>query len=251
MKPNNTSPKNWVLIRGLIRSKYHWGSFPEKLKTKLKAERVECTEVPGNGYFSEQNTPDEIDMVISALRKQISFKSESFGIIGISLGGMLATKWAQLYPDEVSHLVLINSSSSLSPFYKRLNPANYAKIIKNLAIANPAAMEKFILSATSNKKEFWLALLNDYIDFQKQHKVSLNNIIKQLQLTSQVDFLNTPKSKNLILTSKADRLVSSDCSTAIANAWNCKIYYHDEAGHDLPLDAADWIIEKINLDQTF
>ncbi|MEQ1722449.1 MAG: alpha/beta hydrolase [Pseudobdellovibrio sp.] len=245
MTVSSTRPKNWIFIRGLIRSKFHWGNFPELFKTQLNAENVECIEVPGNGYSSEQITPELIDVVISELRKQVSFKSESFGIVGISLGGMLATKWAQLYPDEVSHLVLINSSSSLSPFYKRLNPTNYAGIIKNLAIANPAAMEKFVLNATSNNKEIWLPLLKDYTDFQKKHPVSLNNFIQQLKLTSQVDFLNTPKSKNLVLTSKADRLVSYECSESIAEAWKSKIYYHDSAGHDLPLDDANWVIKKI------
>lgn len=242
---NNSMPQNWVLIRGLIRSKYHWGTFPEKLKKDLNVNAVECVELAGNGYLSDHFTPEEINQAVDDLKQQLPKDFKNFGIIGISLGGMLATKWAQLYPAEVSHLVLINSSSSLSPFYKRLNPAQYAGIIKNLAIFNPSAIEKFILSATSNKKENWLPLIKDYSEFQKNHPVSLNNFIQQLKLTSQVDFSETPKCSKLVLASTADRLVNFECSKAIAEAWDCPIEFNDHAGHDLPLDDAQWVINQI------
>lgn len=245
MTSANQQPENWVLIRGLIRSKYHWGSFPEKLKKELNLKSVECVELAGNGYLADQFTPDTIEQALVDLKKQLPSDFINFGIIGISLGGMLAAKWAQLYPQEVSHLVLINSSSSLSPFYKRLNPAQYAGIIKNLAIFNPSAIEKFILSATSNRTENWLPLVKDYSEFQKNHPVSLNNFIQQLKLTSQVDFSQIPKSKKLILTSQKDRLVSYECSKAIAEAWNCPIEFNSHAGHDLPLDDAPWVIDQI------
>ncbi|MBY0553629.1 alpha/beta hydrolase [bacterium] len=237
--------ENWVLIRGLIRSKYHWGNFPEKLKKDLNLKSVECVELAGNGYLADQLTPENIEQALIDLKKQLPSDFKNFGIIGISLGGMLATKWAQLYPSEVSHLVLINSSSSLSPFYKRLNPTQYAGILKNLAIFNPSAIEKFILSATSNRTENWLPLVKDYSEFQNSHPVSLNNFIQQLKLTSQVDFNNVPKSKNLILTSQKDRLVSYHCSKAIAETWACPIEYNSHAGHDLPLDDAPWVIDQI------
>lgn len=245
MPHDNSTPENWVLIRGLIRSKFHWGTFPEKLKKDLNIKAVECVELAGNGYLADQFTPEKIEEALLDLKKQLPPDLKNFGIIGISLGGMLATKWAQLYPHEVSHLVLINSSSSLSPFYKRLNPAQYAGIIKNLAIFNPAAIEKFILSATSNQTENWLPLIKNYSEFQKEHPVSLSNFIQQLKLTSQVDFSDVPKSRNLVLTSKTDRLVSYECSKAIAEVWNCKIEFNDHAGHDLPLDDADWVIAQI------
>ncbi len=242
---NSTFPHNWVLIRGLIRSRFHWGSFPDKLKKELNLNSVQCVELLGNGYQHAMATPDKIETAISNLREQIKFPDAPIGLIGISLGGMLATKWTQLYPNEVSHLVLINSSSALSPFYKRLNPSLYAGIIKNLALNKPADLEKFILSVTSNKTELWLPLLKTYIEFQKTHPVSLSNFIKQLNLTSQVDFTQTPQSKNLILTSRADRLANFKCSETIAREWACDIRYHETSGHDLTLDDADLVIDQI------
>lgn len=242
---NNCLPKNWILIRGLIRSQFHWGKFPDLLKTELNLDTVHLTELAGNGYRCNENTPELIDQAVLDLKSQIQNLPTSYGLLGISLGGMIATRWAQLYPNEVNQLVLINSSSSLSPFYKRLNPSVYADILKNIVLNDPTRIEKFILSQTSNFTENWLPILKDYIAFQKVHPVRIKNLLRQIQLTSQVNFNEIPKFKKIILCSKKDRLVSPDCSQNIADAWKCPIIYHPTAGHDLPLDDADWIIQQL------
>lgn len=239
-------PKNWILIRGLIRSCFHWKTFTESLKSGLQLESVQTVELPGNGYLYQEQTPNDIQQVITQLKSQLSYSSrEPVGLFGISLGGMLATKWAQLHPQEVSHLVLINSSSQLSPFQLRLLPQNYLSIIRHLAFSKPAQIEKFILTTTSNDKNRWQPELQENIEFLKEHPVSLMNFIRQLNLTSQVDFRQIPQTQKMILTSKADQLVSSICSEQIAAQWGCDIFYHKTAGHDLPLDDASWVIEKL------
>lgn len=242
---NNCLPKNWILIRGLIRSQFHWGKFPELLKSELNLETVHLTELASNGHRHLEDCPEKIDQAVHDLKSQIHYLPANYALLGISLGGMIATRWAQLYPNEVSHLVLINSSSSLSSFYKRLKPQVYADILKNLMIRDPQQIEKFILSTTSNVTGNWLPVLKDYVAFQKAHPVGMKNLLRQIQLTSQVDFNDLPKSKKIILCSKEDRLVSPDCSQDIADAWNCPIIYHPTAGHDLPLDDSDWIISKL------
>lgn len=246
MSYNSEFPKNWILIRGLLRSQFHWKNFSEILKTELGLDSVQAVELPGNGLLSHKETPVYIDEVIQNLRSQVKIKtSEPFGIIGISLGGMLATAWAQSYQNEVSHLVLINSSSKLNPFFDRLLPKNYLAILKNIFFMNSEKTEKFILAVTSNDKDKWQAHLQENIEFLKLHPIRVSNFIRQLRLAGQVDFTLIPKAKKLILTSKADKLVNLNCSKKIAKLWNCKIYYHEIAGHDLPLDDPFWVIEKI------
>jgi len=66
-----------------------------------------------------------------------------------------------------------------------------------------------------------------------------------MKVASLTDFKKIPDQKKLILTSKADRLVSYKCSEQISKLWNCPVHYHQEAGHDLPLDDAAWVIERI------
>ena len=238
-------PQQWVLVRGLLRSKYHWKKFGTDLQQALGAEKIHFVELSGNGYLSEQITPVKIDEAIQQLRSQLPNDLKSFGLLGISLGGMLATRWAQLHPTEIESLVLINSSSRLSSFNKRLLPKNYVSILKVLASGDEEKAEEFILSTTSNFKEKWQPHLKDNIAFLKEHPIRSENFVRQLVLSTQANFKNTPECKKLILCSKADGLVHYSCSEDIAKAWNCEIRYHEGAGHDLPLDDSAWIIEQI------
>ena len=49
----------------------------------------------------------------------------------------------------------------------------------------------------------------------------------------------------LVLSSAGDRLVSPRCSRAIAEHWRLPHRVHPDAGHDLPLDAPDWVAAAI------
>ncbi|EER57837.1 hypothetical protein AcdelDRAFT_4590, partial [Acidovorax delafieldii 2AN] len=35
------------------------------------------------------------------------------------------------------------------------------------------------------------------------------------------------------------------CSLAIARHWQCALALHPQAGHDLPLDAPQWVIAQV------
>lgn len=246
MKNNKQLPKNWILVRGLMRSQFHWKNFPELFKSELQLNSVQTVELPGNGFLCAQETPISIDKAVEKIRSQITgSNTEAFGLIGISLGGMLATRWAQLFPLEVSHLVLINSSSKLSPFNQRLRPANYLGVVRHLLFGNPAASEEFILRTTSNSESLWRPQLSENVDFLKAHPPRARNFFRQLKLSGQIDFTEVPKAAKLILTSKADRLVNSECSERISQLWGCAIRKHETAGHDLPLDDAGWLVENI------
>ena len=246
MKNNQHLPKNWILVRGLMRSQFHWKNFPELLRKELQLNSVQTVELPGNGLLCAQETPTSIDAAIGKIRSQISVSgAKSFGLIGISLGGMLATRWAQIFPLEVSHLVLINSSSNISPFNQRLKPANYPGVVRHFLFRNPSASEEFILQTTSNSERLWRPQLSENVEFLKAHPLSTLNFFRQLKLTGQTDFSEVPKAAKLILTSKADRLVSYKCSEKISQLWGCAIRHHETAGHDLPLDDGSWLAENI------
>jgi pimeloyl-ACP methyl ester carboxylesterase len=244
---SRTSAQNWVLIRGLVRSRYHWGDFAETLKKHLRAEQVICVELPGNGELFRQPSPSDIDEAVTALRAQLPAGLSSYALFGISLGGMLATRWAQSHADEVQRLVLVNSSSPLSPFYERLNPRHYAGILRTLLQRDALRGEEFIMRITSNRPDKWTPRLSELVEFQAQHPVSWQNFIRQLGLTSQIDFTNAPKCEKLILTSSADQLVDHRCSLMIAKQWQCPVKIHNWAGHDLALDDAEWILNELSV----
>lgn len=244
MAADSPQPQQTVLIRGLVRSRYHWLDFPQKLQTSLQMP-VTCVELAGNGYRSGEDTPTGIGEAVEDLRRQVLPLKGQIHLVGISLGGMLATAWAQRYPDETASLVLINSSSSLSPFYERLRPAHYAGLLRQLLLRNSAALEEFILSATVNDEKIWRPLLPEFAAFQKEHPVKPANFVRQLRLASQVDFRKIPAAPKLILVAEGDRLVSPACSEVIARTWGCTIECHAHGGHDLTTDDPEWVTGQI------
>lgn len=246
MTAPNKRIQNWVLIRGLIRSQYHWKDFTAQLEKSAENTKVHLVELTGNGFLNQYDTPREILEAVDQLQAQLPENLEQFGVIGISLGGMLATKWAQLKPENIKQLVLINSSSNLSPFYRRLMPQNYGSIITSLISPSAEKKEEMILSMTVNQEEIWRRHLNENTEFLERHPVRIRNFFNQLYLTTQVDFNAVPVCSKLILNSNADRLVHPSCSERIARAWQCPLITHESAGHDLTLDDSEWVIQKIN-----
>jgi hypothetical protein len=49
----------------------------------------------------------------------------------------------------------------------------------------------------------------------------------------------------LVVTSIGDRMVSYRCSVEIARTLGAPIRMHTTAGHDLPLDDTDWVIDQV------
>ena len=62
-----------------------------------------------------------------------------------------------------------------------------------------------------------------------------------LDTASDVDVDVTPAAS----TSRQGQLVASQCSQSIAGVWGCPLRWHPTAGHDLPLDDPQWVIDQI------
>ncbi len=237
--------ERWIFVRGLTRSKFHWLGFDEKFKAELNLTSVECVEIPGNGFLAKEKSYASLPKTIEYLRSKVDFSTGPVGLLGISMGGMIAAEWAAKYPEEIQQLVLINSSSSASPFYHRLIPKNYFRLIKNLVFMNPESLENFVMQATSNDPTKWKPQLNKLINFKKENAVSLGNFWKQLNLSREAHLESKPIKHVLILASEKDRLVSYQCSRTLSAKWSCDLNLHPSAGHDLTLDDPDWVIQQV------
>ncbi len=244
---NSPSPTTWVFIRGLTRGSFHWLDFHLRFKDAFKDIEVLIPELAGNGSLYEQISPQHLDDAVRQLRQKLSLgKNQKIGLFTISMGGMIGTRWAEMFPDEVSHLVLVNTSfSSLSPFYDRLKLGNYPQIIKNFIIHNPEKMENFIMKATSNFEKNWRPHFEELVKYQKDHPISLTNFRRQMKMSGEAFFESKPQVQILVLASLKDRLVSCRCSQAIAKKWQVPIEIHPSAGHDLPLDDCPWTLDQI------
>lgn len=237
---------NWIFLRGLTRGNIHWGKLPQLLLNNFPDDQFEFMELPGNGNLNHLQTPKTAEEIILYLRKnsQLINEQKKCHLVGISLGGMISLKWAELFPEEINSVTIINCSfKQFSPFYERLLSKNYLKIVSGLLIDSTADKEALILKITSNKSEAHLADLERFKLFAKDHPVSIANFVRQLMLASQIKFNQIPSVRLKIIVSKNDRLVSPECSEKIYAGLGGDLFIHPTAGHDLPLDEPEWLCE--------
>lgn len=231
-----------VLIRGLFRGKHHWGPFTEKLQTVFPHKKIVAVDIPGCGELSSEMSPCSIEAMVESIRSQLAFEAK-VDIISLSMGGMIALKWAEMYPSEVSSVVCINTSAKgFSPFYQRLRPKNYLKILCAFW-ASPFQREFLIYSLVSNKK-MDLDVVSHWAAIGRQHPMKRVNFVRQL-LAALKFSVKRPDCRLLFISSIQDGLVSYQATQAMAIRWQVELIKNEQDGHDIPLDNPSWLCEQL------
>ena len=241
----------WVLLRGLMREKRHWGDFLNTFESAFPDEEVITIDFPGNGECHQQASASTIQGMLEAARVQVNARNlpGNIRLLAISLGAMVAVAWAQTYPQEVQRMVLINTS--LAPhnrFYQRLRPSNYPRLVGTMLFGNVRQREQLVCDLTSNQTSSAAAkmIVQAWIDYANQYPITRRNIVRQLMAAMRYQApAQAPQDQILLLAGAADRLVNPICSTLLAAKWHCPLLVHPLAGHDLPLDDGAWIIAQI------
>lgn len=132
----------WLLLRGLMREADHWGDFPKDLETQEGVSEVVCLDLPGVGTESSRIFIPSIKQAVEDLRSRFKIHlkdrdDEEWGILGISLGGMIAMQWVHDYPHDFKKIIVMNSSSKELPVWKRLT-------VPSIAVALDCFLEKDI-----------------------------------------------------------------------------------------------------------
>lgn len=237
---------NWVLLRGLTRDARHWGDFPQQLAAALPSTRVIALDFPGNGARHLEPSPSSIAGLVDDCRQALRATSIDgpVNLLAMSLGAMVAVDWASRYPGDVESCVLINTSlRGASPFYRRLRPANYWRLLRLALTRSAIVREQTVLAMTSNRRA--AGTVERWIEFQRRCPVSRKNALSQLLAAARFKAPAKPPCGCLLLASTRDRLVSVECSRSIADLWSVSLYEHPTAGHDLPLDDGQWLIDQL------
>jgi pimeloyl-ACP methyl ester carboxylesterase len=238
----------WVLLRGLAREARHWGSFPALLEQRLPpADDLVVLDLPGNGACWRETSPASVAGMVAAARAQLRSRSLSGPcvLVALSLGGMVALEWAARARAEVDGCVLINSSlGACSPFWQRLRPGCYGPLLRSLLPGSAWARERAIHGMTSTRAPD-PELLRQWVCYARTRPVSAANVARQLLAAARFRAPAQLPAPTLVLSSLGDRLVSPECSRAIAGAWRLPLREHPWAGHDLPLDDPSWVVEQI------
>lgn len=238
----------WVLLRGLTREAAHWGGFVQQLQQALPQARVVTLDLPGNGQAHRQTSPGSVEAMAQACRDALARQglAPPFHVLAMSLGAMVAMAWARAAPQEVTAAVLVNTSCRpFNPFYQRLRPANYPHALRMLLPGSAEAAERRVLQMTSSQASRHAAVLADWVAVRHARPVSAANAARQLLAAARYRAPRVAPCALLLLASRGDRLVNSQCSEAIAAAWQCPLQLHPSAGHDLPLDDGPWVVAQV------
>lgn len=236
----------FILIRGLAREARHWMDFPSTLKIFFPNCEIETLDHAGNGSEIGRESATDIVQTVEDLRNRSKFLRDKKRpiLVAVSLGGMIATKWASTYPQELSGLVLMNSSDGgTAPFYERLLPRAQINFLSIFFKKDPLEIELAALPMISNRPENYHKWATEFVDIPR---TSVKNFVRQVFSASKMRFPKTPPAiPILLLTSYGDRLVSWRCSQKISQLWNLPLEIHPDSGHDITLDDPAWVCERI------
>jgi pimeloyl-ACP methyl ester carboxylesterase len=241
----------WILLRGLTREARHWGPLPALLAAATDTGNVLLSDLPGNGSYTLLRAPlDVADMVgFARLAALQSGLPKPYRLLAMSLGGMVATAWAQRHPQDIDRIVLINTS--MRPFSRareRLRPQAWPDLLRIAANwSEPQHAESIIHRLTCSNRQNIIDDLAVWRTIRTSAPVSRVNALRQLFAAARFHAGRTiPSCPALILSSEDDRLVNPECSAQLAAAWHAPHRRHPWAGHDLPHDDPAWVCETIS-----
>ncbi|ALE58508.1 alpha/beta hydrolase [Paraburkholderia sp. RL17-368-BIF-A] len=241
----------WILLRGLTRETRHWGRLPDVLREATGgAARLLLLDLPGNGEFAHLRAPSTVAAMVDFARAAARQRGATgpFNILAMSLGGMVATAWAQRHADDIERLVLINTS--MRPFsrvHERLRPSAWPRLVTVATHWHDATRaETVIHRLTCNNADTLQADLESWATIRRSAPVSRGNAWRQLWAAARFTAdAAKPACPLLLLSSRDDRLVDPACSARLAAAWGAPHREHAWAGHDLPHDDPAWVAEQI------
>lgn len=242
--------ETWVLLRGLGRESGHWLDFPAELKAARPEAQVLLIDLPGVGDNRKAKCPESINGIMEFVRSEVKKQNPQgrLNLLAISLGGMLALEWLHQYPEELSGLVLINTSiKSLSLPWLRLRPQVWPDLLTSFITRDHRVREKQLLEVLVNSPEGREKALSPWVQIAKDRPISLVTVLKQLKSAA----VYAPQDKKnvlvpvLILAGLGDRFVDPSCSEAIHQRWGWPIERHPWGGHDLTVDDSKWVLDKL------
>jgi len=249
--------KNLLLIRGLSREKRHWGEFPDFIESHLDV-KVHTIDNLGVGEFYKEKAPTTIERNVDFLQEQFeeiyTKNPGEWYLLGISLGGMFVTEWAQRINPFKKVFVINSSFKNLSPLFKRISPRALRLMSKSLLLNNQR-QEEIIYDLTSYRSatsEHAYFKKFEWIGYREKFPMSRENFLRQLASAASYRLHKKPKNTMVILAAKNDELCHWTCGRDLANFCGAQFYlYEGLAGHDLPMDHPEFIKDVLNKEIDF
>ena len=233
-----------ILIRGLARWSKHWGDFPKHLKSLKAITKIITPDNLGTGEYLDKPATTDMKDYVDHIRNSLPKTKKKRFVLGVSLGGMIATHWAYHYPEELKGLIVINTSyGKLSSPLKRLRPKAALQFAKMGTANTTKKMEQSILNLVSNQsQEKQDSLLDDWMKAAEETPMKMKDIAKQLFAAKSFKGFHVPcPIPMLVVASRGDGLCHWECSESIAQHCGATFRIHETSGHEIPLDEPEWL----------
>ncbi len=241
---------DFYLIRGLSREADHWGDFTDNLKGKNFVGKVIPLDFPGVGSFYNLTSPLRVSEYADFLLSQMDENNKREKVIlSISLGSMVAVEMARKRKNFFHRIYLMNTSfSGLSPFYHRLQWKSFKEFFSIVMASGIKKREWNILRLVSNRPSLWPLMIDSFVETARKRPCKTGNVLRQLWAAFRYSVDPGPPEGTsfVVLNSRGDRMVDPRCSETLAKHWGVPLHTHPRAGHDLPLDAPEWILDIVS-----
>jgi pimeloyl-ACP methyl ester carboxylesterase len=238
-------PAPWILLRGLLRDRRHWGSLPGRLAAFAPGQVVEAYDLPGNGSRHRERSASDVASMVVQLREDLRRRGvpTPVRLLGMSLGGLVAIEWARQHPQEVEQIVLVNTAvAPTASIGERMRPSLWLPFLRLLLLpASAQRWENTLLPRTSRRyrrqgSPARQALLQRWSEWRRNQPVSRGNVWRQLWAGARYRAPVAPDAPGLMLVSTRDDMVDPASVRRVAEAWGWPVVEHPKAGHDLALD---------------
>lgn len=241
-----SSPVHWLLLRGLVRERRHWGAFPGEL-TERTGGSVLALDLPGVGTERHRDAPTSITGMVADLRARfVEQRTQGrWRVFAPSLGGMVAMAWAAQHPGDFEEVAICNSSvRGLGRPLERLRPEAVRTILFGLLSRDLRARERQVLRLIANTDR-GRGHLDHFVALSQEAPVPPRVLFRQLLAALHAKAPSVLPVPLLVLCSEGDRLCSPTLSRRLAERLGGRLAVHPSAGHDLPLDDPGWVLDRL------
>jgi pimeloyl-ACP methyl ester carboxylesterase len=238
---------HWLFLRGLAREQRHWGSFPEVFARTVPGASVHCLDLPGAGSERGRASPTTLRGIARDVRERwLALRHAhdgAWGLLGMSLGGMVAMDWCAEHRGDFARLVLAGTSAGdLSPPWRRFDLRQVPTALRSVGQRDPLRREDGVLAITTRLLADRAAVAAEWARYPPMAR---GNVARQLLAASAFRAPPRVEVPALVIVGDGDPLVDPSCSRRIASYLGAPLAVHPSAGHELALDAPDWFASEI------
>jgi pimeloyl-ACP methyl ester carboxylesterase len=118
-----------VLLHGYLGSKEIWNNTIENLS---KSYRIIAIDLPGHGESECLGYVHSMELLAQCVKQVLdSLRLKKYVLIGHSMGGYAALAFAELFPDSLKGLALINSTAMADSPEKKMDRKRAIKLVKS------------------------------------------------------------------------------------------------------------------------